>query len=221
MKKHLICHIHCLDHPNVLKLVQTLKQYKSLFDIKVATITEANKEVAVLVKDILSGWGFKVFTVPNSALRETAPFFEVSLPYLLEHSNSQDLLYYCHSKGVTYYPLSETGKAVNMWTDLLIDKTLKEIDSIPFDDLRYSAFGTLKIGKDFLPDELGENFSYVGTYFWIRINKLIGREFEYTKSKFYLEGLPGLIMGDEEGYSIPPTINRKDNPYHITTWSNK
>jgi len=195
-----------------------LDRYRHLFGLKIATVTNSDKDICDLVTQVLVNWGFKVFTVENSPLRETAAFFEHSLPYLLEKADSEDLLYYCHSKGVTYLPESETGKAVNIWTDLLIKKTLEE--PIPFEDKRYSAFGTLKIGGSFLPDKLGEQFSYIGTYFWIRISKLISRTFDYSVSKFYLESLPGQVMSFEEGYSIPPTITKKDNPYLLSTWSN-
>jgi hypothetical protein len=221
MNKHVICHIHTLDHPGVFKILNALSSNDSLFDgLKIATLTNADSRVFDLSSSILNKLGYTIFEVGNDELRETNHFFNTALPYLLEHTK-QGVLCYCHSKGVTYHPDSDSGKATSIWTDVLIDNVLNNAIKLPFDNAKYKTFGSCRIIKnDFLPDKLGEKFSYIGTYYWIKVSALLGKEFKPT-SKFYLEALPGLVATQAESFNIGPSFTSKENPYKIETWTKK
>jgi hypothetical protein len=224
MKKHIICHIHCLDHPSVLKIVKNLVKYNHIFDgKKIATITRIRKEAYIytLVHNILTKLGFEVVEVDNDLkYRETTRFFDIALPRLLEEVND-GLLYYCHSKGVIYHPQSEDGKVTSLWTDVLWHYTLDQHELFPFDNLEYSTFGSCIVRTpNFLPEKIGEQFCYVGTFFWLRVEKLVGKHFE-PHSKFYLEGLPGLVCDLKEAYNIGPELTPLEGPYNLETWNAK
>jgi hypothetical protein len=224
MLKHIICHIHCLDHPSVFKIVDNLVRHDSLFDgYKIATITKVSTEVYVfeLVSSILKKLGYEIFVVDNDlSLRETSKFFDLALPRLLS-SVQKGLLYYCHSKGVIYHPNSQDGKVTSLWTDVLLHYTLANSSNFPFEDLKYSTFGTCRVSKKaFLPDNINENFCYVGTFFWVRVEKLAGKVFN-PHSKFYLEGLPGLVCELEESYNTGPELSAAEGPYNLETWEKK
>lgn len=223
MLKHIICHIHTLDHPAVLKILETLVKHNNLFTgEKIATITKVNTEAQIhdLTKKILETLGFKVITVENDELRETAHFFNTSLPYLLSKSK-EGVVYYCHSKGVTYHPESEDGIATSTWTDVLIHNTLTLVDSIPFANKKYKTFGSCRVSKKgFLPDNIGEAYSYVGTFYWIKLEALIGKTFKPT-SKFYLEALPGLVSTVSESFNQGPTFLSGESPYKLEAWKKK
>ena len=74
--------------------------------------------------------------------------------------------------------------------------------------------------KGFLPDEINENFCYVGTFFWIRLDKLVDKIFD-PNSKFYLEGLPGLVCELSESYNHGPELTPLEGPYELETWNKK
>ena len=224
MKKHIICHIHCLDHPSVLKIVDKLVTYNSVFDgEKIATITKVSTELYVfnLVYSILHKLGFDVIEVTNDqTYRETSRFFDIALPRLLSKSQ-EGIVYYCHSKGVIYHPQSEDGKVTSLWTDILWHYTLERQQDLPFEDPRYSTFGSCIVrSADFLPDKIGERFCFVGTFFWIRLSRLLNKTFT-PHSKFYLEGLPGLVCDATEAYNLGPELLTSEGPYNITTWNSK
>lgn len=223
MDKHCIVHIHCLDHPSVYKVVKSLADNISIFTgYKIATITKVSTELDIYnaVRSILTKLGFEIFDVANNELRETGHFFNISLPHLLSKTNS-GLLYYSHSKGVSYHPDSEDGKATAIWTDSLIDNTLYKSNLFPFNDTSYSAFGSCIVADaNFLPHKIGEAFTFIGTFFWLRLEKLIGKEFK-PHSKFYLEGLPGLVCRLSEAYNQGPEFKRGEAPYEISSWKAK
>lgn len=220
MLKHCIVHIHCLDHPSVYKIVKSLSNNISIFTgCKIATITKVSTELDIYnnVLSILSKLGFEVIEVQNNELRETGHFFEVSLPKLLSKYKT-GLLYYCHSKGVSYHPDSEDGRATSIWTDVLIDNTLNKHYSLPFDNLKYATFGSCIVrDANFLPDDIGEQFSFIGTFFWVRIEKLEGKLFK-PHSKFYLEALPGLVCTLLEAFNQGPEFKSGEAPYSLSSW---
>lgn len=223
MLKHIICHIHTLNHPSVLKLVRVLVKYNSVFTgEKIATVTKITKEIEIYnrVCSILKKLGYTVFTVENDELRETKHFFSTSLPHLLSKTK-EGILYYCHSKGITYHPDSEDGKATSVWTDTLLKYTLENYETIPFTNKKYKTFGSCRVAKKgFLPDDIGENYSYVGTFFWIRLESLLNKQF-FPKSKFYLEGLPGLVSTLSESYNAGPVFLHGESPYKLEIWKKK
>ena len=223
MLKHCITHIHCLDHPSVYKVVKNLADNINLFTgFKIATITSVSTEIDIFnnVRAILLKLGFEVYQVFNNELRETGHFFEVSLPALLKKS-STGILYYCHSKGVSYHPESEDGKATSIWTDVLLEYTLTKHSTIPFNNTKLSAFGSCLVSKaDFLPHKIGEAFSFIGTFFWLRLEKVANKEFN-PHSKFYLEALPGLVCSLSEAYNQGPTFASGELPYSVSTWTAK
>jgi hypothetical protein len=224
MKKHIICHIHCLDHPSVFKIIDNLVKYNATFTgEKIATVTRIGTEPYIFdsVSSILKKLGYTIIVTNNdSLLRETSRFFDIALPSLLEKT-SDGILYYCHSKGVIYHPESKDGLVTSLWTDVLLHYTLHNSNDYPFEDTTYSTFGTCRVPKKgFLPDEIGENFCYVGTFFWVRLNKLIGKTFS-PHSKFYLEGLPGLVCELSESYNNGPELTPLEGPYEIETWNKK
>lgn len=206
------------------RLIKDLYDYDFVFDgYKIATITKSPKEpeISDLVSQILTKLGYLVIEVINdSTLRETSHFFNRSLPILLSKTE-EGVLYYCHSKGITYHPDSELGRAAKLWTETLLTYTLRKYDNLPLDDASFDTFGTCIIrSANFLPDKIGEQFSYVGTFFWIRLSLLANKDFKPT-SKFYLEGLPGLVSDPSRAFSVGPEFNRSENPYILTTWNNK
>lgn len=219
-KTHVICHIHALDHPAVLRILTALIKYNNKFTgEKIVTISKSTKELAVseLVTKILDKLNYKVFHVSNNELRETGHFFEVALPYLLSKTN-EGILYYCHSKGISYHPDSEDGKVTALWTNVLLDNTLN--NDIIFDK-KYNTWGSCIVKKkDFLPDNIGEMFSFVGTFWWIRLSKLKDKEFKPT-SKFYLEGLPGLLCSLFEAKNYGPEFKSGESPYKASVWASK
>jgi hypothetical protein len=221
--KHCIIHIHCLDHPGVLKIIRALIARSKIFTgYKIATLSKSSRELKVfeLVSSILTKLGFEVIEVENSEMREVQHFFDISLPLLLSKADT-GLLYYCHSKGVTYHPDSDDGKAVSVWTDTLLKHTLYEYIKMPLGLKKYSCFGSCLIPyPNFLPDEINEKFSYAGTFFWINLSKLKNIEFIYS-SKFYLEGLPGLVCDISEAYNVGPIFSPTESPYKLSTWIEK
>lgn len=224
MLKHIICHIHCLDHPSVFKIVDRLVAHNSVFTgVKIATITNVKTESYIfdLVYSILQKLGYEVIEVRNdSQLRETSKFFDIALPLLLSKT-SDGILYYCHSKGVIYHPESEDGKVTSLWTDVLFHYTLDSVEDLPLQDKSYDCFGTCIVKKrSFLPDDIGEEFSYVGTFYWIKLSSIIGKQFN-PHSKFYLEGLPGLVTSLEKAYNVGPVLLPGESPYKIETWNKK
>jgi hypothetical protein len=223
MKKHIICHIHSLDHPSVFKILKALVNNDSLFTgEKIATITKVTKEIKVhdLVVSILTKLGYTVLVVANDDMRETNHFFNTALPLLL--SKSKDgVLCYCHSKGITYHPDSEDGQATALWTDVLIENVINQANKLPFDNVKYKTFGSCRIIKNnFLPGNLGEKFSYIGTFFWVRIELLVGKTFKPI-SKFYLEALPGLVATQSESFNQGPTFTSGDSPYKLESWAKR
>lgn len=224
MKKHIICHIHCLDHPSVFKLVDSLVRYDHIFTgEKIATVTSVGTEPYIYesVSSILKKLGYSIFKVDNDqVLRETSRFFDIALPALLSKT-TDGMLYYCHSKGVIYHPESKDGLVTSLWTDVLLHYTLHDYANIPFEDATYSTFGSCRvIKKGFLPDKINEKFCYVGTFFWLRLNKLVNKEFN-PHSKFFLEGLPGLVCEVNESYNNGPELTRLEGPYEIETWNKR
>ncbi len=224
MLKHVICHIHCLDHPSVFKIVDRLVANDSLFTgIKIATITRVSTEIYVYnsISSILQKLGYEVLTVDNDqSLRETSKFFDIALPLLLSKTN-EGLVYYCHSKGVIYHPDSKDGKVTSLWTDVLLHYTLDNANNLPLEDTSFDCFGTCMVSKaNFLPDDIGEQFTYVGTFFWLRIDNLINKQFS-PHSKFYLEGLPGLVCDIKKAYNVGPQLLPTEGPYEIETWNKK
>jgi len=223
MLKHCICHIHCLDHPGVLKVIKALVKYNAIFTgKKIATVTRVVTELDIYerVSSILNKLGYEVITVDNNPLRETGHFFEQSLPKLLKEHQS-GMLYYCHSKGITYHPESDNGKASSIWTDVLLHYTLTQHAKLPFTNKKYSVYGSCLIDrKDYLPENIGERFSYAGTFFWLRLEKLTEKTFK-PHSKFYLEGLPGLICDLSESFNAGPKIEEGESPYDLSFWNSK
>ena len=224
MKKHIICHIHCLDHPSVFKIVDNLAKYISVFDgYKIATITKVETEVYIYnsVCSILKKLDFEVIDVDNDQdFRETSRFFDIALPRLLELTQ-EGILFYCHSKGVIYHPDSKDGKVTSLWTDVLWHYNLDQYAKFPFEDEKYSTFGSCIVRKkNFLPDDIDENFCFVGTFYWIKISKLLGIKFT-PHSKFYLEGLPGIVCKESEAVNIGPELLATESPYEIKTWNKK
>ncbi len=223
MIKHNICHIHSLNHPSVYKIIYNLHKHNHLFDgEKLAKVTKVSPELQVytLVVSILEKLGYDVITVENNDKREVSHFFDISLPKLLSKT-TEGILFYNHSKGVIYHPDSEDGKVTNLWTDVLYHYCLDQVDKLPFDNDKYKSFGTCKVSKKgFLPDKINENFTYVGTFFWIRLATLVGVEFK-PHSKFYLEGLPGLVATSAEGFNIGPALLSSEGPYNLETWNKK
>lgn len=224
MKKHIICHIHCLDHPSVFKIVDHLVKYNHVFTgERIVTITKVSTELYIYnsVSSILKKLGYTILLVINDpSLRETSKFFDLALPTLLEKTK-EGLLYYCHSKGVIYHPRSLDGQATSLWTDVLLHYTLANSNDFPFEDTKYSTFGTCRVSKKaFLPDEIGENFCYAGTFFWIRLDKLVDKVFD-IHSKFYLEGLPGLVCELSESYNNGPELLPSEGPYELETWNKR
>lgn len=224
MNKHIICHIHCLDHPSVLKILNNLVKHDSVFTgEKIATVTRVSTEIYVYdsVVSILKNLGYEVIVVDNDLeLRETSRFFDIALPALLKKTK-EGVLFYCHSKGVIYHPQSKDGMVTSLWTDVLWEYTLAKQDQFPFEDDSLYAFGTCRVDtKGFLPDLIGENFCFVGTFFWIKLSKLVGKKFKPT-SKFYLEALPGLICELSESYAQGPDLTPLDSPYEIETWNKR
>lgn len=222
---HHICHIHCLDHPAALRVVKNAYKYSGLFTgIKVVTLTKVTpeREIHSLVQKTMEKLGYKVFTVENSPLREVGHFFDTSLPYLLSNT-TEGLLYYNHSKGVTYHPDSEDGKATSLWSDVLDYYNLEKSKTIPFKNSKYSTFGTCIIKqKNFLhPFTMGENFSYLGTNFWVRLEDLSKITFSEKKSLFYLEALPGLICNTSNAFNQGPEFKKAETPYKLKTWAEK
>ena len=127
MQKHIITHVHCLDHPAVYRLMKNLVDYDLIFDgHKIATITKSPKEPEIhsLVYQILTKLGYLIIEVTNDTQsRESSHFFNHSLPLLLSKTR-EGLLYYCHSKGIIYHPESEEGQATSVWTEVLTHYTL-------------------------------------------------------------------------------------------------
>ncbi len=225
MLKHHICHIHCLDHPSVFKVVSYASKYRALFNgVKIATLVKVTpeKDIYDRVYSILTKLGYEVITVQNSSLREAGHFFNVSLPLLLEKT-SEGLLYYSHSKGTSYHPDSEDGKATSLWTDVLYHYTLDQVSKFPFEDKKYKTFGSCIIkSKNFLkPFTLGEEYSYLGTFFWIRIEDLKDKEFTPEASVFYLEALPGLVSKVTQAYNLGPIFYKLESPYKLESWQKK
>lgn len=225
MLKHHICHIQCLDHPSVFKVVSYTAKYRNLFDgFKIATLVKANPEADIYdrVYSILIKLGYEIITVENTPLREAGHFFNVSLPLLLEKT-SEGLLYYCHSKGTSYHPDSEDGKATSLWTDVLYHYTLDNVSKYPFTNKKYKTFGSCIIkSKNFLkPFNLQEEYSYLGTFFWLRVEDLVNKEFTPDASVFYLEALPGLISKADQAYNLGPVFYKLESPYKLESWQKK
>lgn len=199
-------------------MVRALVDNNSVFTgEKIVTITKAEEEVYKEVKSILEKLGYTIFTVENNSLRETKHFFKTSLPALLEKTDS-GVVYYCHSKGISYHPESEDGKASSLWTDVLLENTLYNVPSFA---PKHSTWGSCRvIKKNFLPDNHNELFSYVGTFFWIRVEKLVDHNIE-PHSKFTLEALPGLTCRIGESYNSGPSLKAGESPYYLDTWRKK
>ena len=223
MLKHCITHIHCLDHPSVYKVIKALSDNYNIFTgYKIATVTRVSTELDIYtnVCSILTKLGFEVIEAQNNTLREVGHFFNISLPTLLDKTSS-GVLYYCHSKGVSYHPESEDGIATSTWTDALLNYTLYQHGNIPFENNKYSAFGSCIVrDKGFLPDNIDEAFSYIGTFFWLRLEKLHNKQFN-PHSKFYLEALPGLVCNLSEAYNQGPEFKSGETPYKVYTWKSK
>jgi hypothetical protein len=224
MLKHVICHIHCLDHPSVFKIVDKLVSNDSLFDgYKIATITRVSTELYIfeLVSSILKKLGYDVIEVANDQeFRESSKFFDIALPSLLSKTQ-EGILYYCHSKGVIYHPESADGLTTALWTDVMLHYTLERAQEFPFEDASYLTYGSCRVSKKgFLPDRINENFSYIGTFFWIKVEALVGKKFT-PHSKFYLEGLPGLITDVSRSYNSGPEFLPNEGPYNIESWNKK
>jgi hypothetical protein len=225
MLKHHICHIHCLDHPSVLKVVKYAKKYCKLFTgVKIATVTKVGTEIEVynLVVDILTKLGYIVLQVQNTKLREVGHFFEYSLPTLLSKTDN-GLVFYNHSKGVSYHPDSEDGIATGLWTDVLYHYNLDKHIDMPFENNEYVTFGSCIINKEnFLyPFNIGEQFSYLGTFFWFRLEAIKNRSFNYASSLFYLEALPGLLCEPTKAYNAGPEFYYSESPYKLDVWQKK
>lgn len=225
MLKHHICHIHCLDHPSVFKVVSYAAKHKRLFNgIKIATLIKVTPESDIYerVYSILTKLGYEIVTVQNTPLREVGHFFNTSLPMLLSKT-SEGVVYYNHSKGISYHPDSEDGIATTLWTDVLYHYTLDCADKFPFEDKRYKTFGSciIKI-KNFLePKTLGEEYSYLGTFFWIRVEDLATKKFNPELSVFYLEALPGLVSKSTQAFNLGPTFSKFESPYKLESWEKK
>jgi hypothetical protein len=222
---HHICHIHCLDHPSVLKVLLYAKKYNKLFNgEKIATITEVRTELEIfnLSYSILKKLGYSIIVVKNNKLREVSHFFEHSLPALLEKTN-KGLVFYNHSKGVSYHPESEDGIATSLWTDVLYHFNLDRHEDLPFLNDKYITFGSCIINKEnFLyPFDIGEQFSYLGTFFWFRLESLVGKNFNYNNSIFYLEAFPGLLCNQTKAFNIGPEFYYSESPYKLDVWNKK
>lgn len=225
MLKHHICHIQCLDHPSVFKVVSYATKHRNLFNgIKIATLVKVNPELDIYnrVYSILSKLGYEVITVENTPLREVGHFFNISLPLLLEKT-SEGILYYSHSKGTSYHPDSEDGKATSLWTNVLYHYTLDQAIKFPFEDKKYITFGSCIIKtKNFLvPYTLNEEYSYLGTFFWIKVEALLNKIFTPEKSLFYLEALPGLLSKKTQAYNLGPVFYPTESPYKLESWKKK
>lgn len=225
MLLHHICHIHCLDHPSVLKVLQYAKEYNNIFTgEKIATITEIRTELEVfkLAYSILTKLGYAIIIVKNNKLREVAHFFEHSFPALLDRANS-GLVFYNHSKGVSYHPDSEDGIATSLWTDVLYHFNLDKHKQLPFTNSRYITFGSCIINKpNFLhPFDIGEQFSYLGTFFWFRLESAINKQFNYEHSLFFLEAFPGLLCDSSKAYNAGPEFYYAESPYKLEVWTKK
>jgi len=225
MLKHHICHIHCLDHPTVFKVLFYANKYSKLFTgVKIATITKVSTEIEVfnLVRSILEKLDYIVIEVTNNTMREVGHFFEHSLPTLLKKT-TDGFVFYNHSKGVSYHPESEDGIATSLWTDVLYYYSLDMYADMPFDDNNYTTFGSCIINKEnFLyPFNLGEHFSYLGTFFWFNLSAAANKEFDYKSSIFYLEALPGLLCDSSRGFNLGPEFYYGESPYKLENWKSK
>jgi hypothetical protein len=225
MLKHHICHVHCLDHPSVLKLVSYAIKYRDFFDgIKIATIVRVAPESDIYdhVYSILTKLGYEVITVQNTSMREVGHFFNISLPKLLS-STQKGVLYYNHSKGTSYHPDSEDGLATGLWTDVLYHYTLDNATKLPFENTKYKTFGSCIIKKkNFLkPFKLEEEYSYLGTFFWIKVESLLNKQFTPSLSIFYLEALPGLVSTTTQAYNLGPVFYELESPYKLESWKKK
>jgi hypothetical protein len=222
---HHICHIHCLDHPSVLKVLSYAKKYNDIFNgEKIATITEVRTELEIfkLSYSILKKLGYTVIVVKNDKLREVSHFFEHSLPTLLTKAE-KGLVFYNHSKGVSYHPDSEDGIATSLWTDVLYHFNLDRHMDMPFTDNNYITFGSCIINKEnFLhPFDIGEQFSYLGTFFWFRLESVLGKQFNYKNSIFFLEALPGLLCDQSNAFNAGPEFYYAESPYKLEIWNKK
>lgn len=217
---HIICHIHALDNPAVTRIIEPLIKYDYRFTgEKIVTISHSSAEPEVydLVKKIFTKLNYTIFDVENDELREVGHFFNTSLPYLLSKT-TDGILLYCHSKGVSYHPDSEDGKATKIWTDTLIKYTIE--NDITFEP-KHNTWGSCIIrSKNFLPDNIGEKFSFIGTFWWIRLKKLVDMKLT-PHSKFYLEGLPGLLCSPIEAKNFGPEFKSGEGPYLLKTWKDK
>jgi len=225
MLKHCICHIHCLDHPSVFKAVAYASKYRDLFTgVKIATLIKVTPEVDIYnrVYSILTKLGYEVITVHNNSLREVGHFFYTSLPLLLSKT-SEGVVFYNHSKGISYHPDSEDGIATSLWTDVLYHYNLDSAAKIPFQNPKYKTFGSCIIKtKNFLkPFNLGEEYSYLGTFFWVKVEALINKNFTPEESVFYLEALPGLVSKVNEAHNMGPVFFPSESPYKIESWRRK
>jgi hypothetical protein len=225
MLKHHICHIQCLDHPSVYKVLHYANKYRKLFTgQKIATLVKVNSEIDIYnrVYSILTKLDYTIITVDNSTLREVEPFFAQSLPLLLSKTQ-EGVLFYNHSKGTSYHPDSEDGIATSLWTDVLYHYVLDNVDKFPFENVKYKTFGSCIIkAKNFLqPHDLEENYSYLGTFFWIRVEALLNKKFDFEKSLFYLEALPGLVSTTVQAYNIGPIFTKFESPYKLESWQKK
>ena len=219
-KLHVICHVHSLDHPAVFKIVNTLVINNSRFTgEKIVTISKSSRELEVfnIVKKIFEKLNYTIFEVENAEYREASHFFNTSLPYLLSKT-SDGILLYCHSKGVSYHPDSDDGKATSLWTDVLIDNVITK--PIIFEK-KHSTWGScITKTKNFLPEDIGEKFCFIGTFWWIRVEKLVDANI-VPHSKFHLEGLPGLVCNLIEAKNYGPEFKPNESPYQLSSWKAK
>lgn len=233
MIRHLLLHVHAVDHPSVYQLLANVKNDLHRFDGELlASITDGPATISIAMK--LQSMGFSVFNMANNVGREKDGFFGLTLPALFNRTR-EGIVLFAHSKGTSHDPGSSVYPFVKRWADVMWLHNVREYDRWIAPNIdKYKVFGTLRRFDEQPISVAKQYYHYSGAFYWMRLDGLAHNDWkkrvdlcnvEIVKypqhvrdqlNRYFTETFPSAMFPLEESASV---MDVTGDPYSPAFWS--
>lgn len=188
------------------KNIAELQRYERRFDgVRLAVVAQGDglEQLADIAGELTIF--DKIWPMPNDPMLREMP----SLAYLLDvlpryasvdiydDRGRRNVTFFAHTKGVTH----EFDVAIRVWTQLLYDKNLKNIQAVDHALDQFPIVGCFKRYGEFSNMPPGSRWHYSGTFFWFRNADIYSRRWQEAlpAHRYGAEAFPGLLFSAQEG----------------------
>lgn len=186
--------------------IDKLCSYSEIFNGKKIVIVREGVGIRPVeeIKSYFTLPGIEFIVFPNDADKHEAAGFLDALSGL-KSCGPNDAIFYAHTKGVRYNPLTNDVSGIRDWRDKMYHECLHDLGKI---DRLLSTYACVGCFKNYANSSRGYTWFYAGNFWWVKSERLFSKPWKKLPhqdlliANFGVEAYLGTLFTDEEAYCL-------------------